>query len=90
MFKYTTTTLEKIEGLLEEAGYVVRYEKGNFKAGYCILKDKRVIVINKYFITESRINSLLDIIPILELDSSVMTEKSQLLFKQIIELQPAA
>lgn len=90
MFKYTTTTLEKIETLLNETGYIVRYEKGNFKSGYCILKDKRVIVINKYFNTESRINSLIDIIPILELSSSDMTEKSQALFRQIIELQPAA
>jgi hypothetical protein len=33
MIKYTTHNLKKIEVLLEELGYVVRYEKGNFPIG---------------------------------------------------------
>src|SRR6476660_8450172 len=62
MFRYTPTTLQKLEQLFREGDYIVRYEKGNFKAGYCLLLDKKVVVINKYFDTESRINSLLDIL----------------------------
>ncbi len=62
-FKYTPNTLKKMEQLFEEARYVVRYEKGNFNSGYCILEDKRVAVINKFLSVEGRINALVEILP---------------------------
>ena len=76
MFRYTPTTLNKLEQLFREGGFVIRYEKGNFKAGYCILLDKKVVVINKYFDTESRINSLLEIFSQIELDESKLSSGS--------------
>lgn len=76
MFRYTPTSLQKLEQLFREGEFLVRYEKGNFKAGYCILLDKKVVVINKYFDTESRINSLLDILSQIEIDQSKLSEKS--------------
>jgi hypothetical protein len=85
MFKYTATTLAKIEELLKEAEYNVRYEKGNFKAGYCVLKDKRVVVINKFFNTESRINSFLDIIPTLDIQDGTLSEKNAQFLKYLKE-----
>ena len=39
--KYNQVTLNKIEKMLGEAGYVLRYERGTFQSGYCILEDKR-------------------------------------------------
>lgn len=30
-------------------GVTVRFEKGDFKGGYCILKNNKVVVINKTF-----------------------------------------
>ena len=46
--KYNQSTLDKIERVLDEAGYVIRYERGNFQSGYCILEDRKVIVLNKF------------------------------------------
>ena len=83
--KITTTNLKKIEDLMDEADYVVRYEKGNFKSGYCILKDKRVIVISKFFDTESRINTFIDLIPLLDIDETKLEEKSQQFLHQLRE-----
>jgi hypothetical protein len=77
MFKYTTYTLKKIEDLLKEAGYIVRYEKGNFTAGYCILESRKVIVINRYYETEARINSLFDIMGKLQVDAQILSEGSR-------------
>lgn len=77
MVKYTSTTLTKIQELVKEAGYVLRYEKGNFKSGYCILQDKKVIIINKYFETEARINSLLEILPTLQFKPEDLSENSR-------------
>ena len=54
---------------------MIRYEKGSFKSGYCVLQDRRVIVVNKYFDLESRINSFLEMIPELDIDFSQLDEK---------------
>jgi hypothetical protein len=62
-FKYTPNTLKKLEQLYEEARYIIRYEKGNFNSGYCILEDKRVVVINRFLAIEGRINALVEILP---------------------------
>ena len=29
-------------------GYHIIYEKGNFQSGYCMVLDKKVIVVNKF------------------------------------------
>ena len=90
MFRYTPTTLQKFEQLFREAAYHVRYEKGNFKAGYCILQDKKVVVINKYFETEARINSLLDILSLIEIDESKLSEKSSEFLHHVKEVHLTA
>ncbi len=77
MFKYTKHQLKKIEGLLEEIGYTIRYERGNFQSGYALVENKKIAVINKFFDTEARINSLFDILSSIEIDSSTLAEKSQ-------------
>jgi hypothetical protein len=71
----TNHTLEKIEMLLKTAGYKVRYEKGNFKTGSCLLEHSKVIVINKFTNLESRINSLVELTREIELDHKLLDEK---------------
>ncbi len=41
--------LAEIEALAVEMGVHIRYEKGDFDGGYCILRDERLIVVNKKF-----------------------------------------
>jgi hypothetical protein len=84
MIKYTKPFLEHLEQLVLEAGFSLRYEKGNFKSGYCILKDAKVVVVNRYFTLEGRINSLVDIIRTLGIDADQLSEKSR---KRLLELQ---
>lgn len=60
--KYNSYTLNKVEDIFKASEYVIRYEKGNFNSGYCILENKKVIVINKFYDTEARINCLLEIL----------------------------
>ena len=36
-----------LKALAAQLGAQVRFEKGDFKGGYCILKESKVIVINK-------------------------------------------
>src|ERR1700723_3706587 len=72
-FKYTPNTLKKLEELYEEARYIIRYEKGNFNSGYCILEERRVVVINKFFSIEGRINALLEILPAIEINEAELS-----------------
>ena len=60
--KLTKQFQKKLELLLESQEYKIRFEKGNFKSGYCIIKNKKVAIINKYFSRDGKINSLLEII----------------------------
>ncbi len=88
---YTKHTLQKIEELIEELGYKVRYEKGSFQSGYCLVENTKIVVINKFFETEARINTLIDIIDKIETLTVVdsreyiknLTEKSQKTYKDI-------
>ena len=75
--KYTQHNLDKIEKVAEECGYVIRYERGTFQSGYCILQDRKVIVINKFFQTEGRINALIELMPLLESSIYTLTHESQ-------------
>ncbi len=71
--RYTQTTLKKIEDIFDELDYTVRYEKGSFQSGYCLVESRRVAVVNKFFDVEARINTLLDILSRLEYDPASLS-----------------
>jgi len=81
--KYTQATLDKLEKIVEEAGYVIRYERGTFQSGYCILEQKKVVVLNKFLQTEGRINTLIDLIPQLDVKVDLLSDESRKLFTDI-------
>lgn len=74
--KYTKHFLDKLENLFASSEYVLRYEKGSFKSGYCILKDTKIVIVNKYFPLEGKINTLVDILSELQLEPEHFTQKS--------------
>lgn len=83
MFKYTRHSLKKVEALFEELEYEIRYEKGSFNAGYCILETKKVVVINKFYDTEGRLNCLIDILSDIDTTNVSLSDKSAKLYKQL-------
>lgn len=80
--RYTQTTLKKLEELFDELDYTVRYEKGNFQSGYCLVEQRRVVVVSRFFDTEARINCLLDILGKIEPDAGRLSEKSREWFEK--------
>ncbi len=82
-FKYTANTLKKLEQLFEEARYIIRYEKGTFNSGYCILEDRRVAVINKFLSVEGRINALIEILPTIDVNEDELSGEMQKWYKQL-------
>lgn len=87
--KYTQATLKKLEDILGESGYIVRYERGTFQSGYCILEQRKVVVLNKFLNLEGRINTLVDLIPNVQLNIDDLTHESQKLYEEVLKRQPA-
>ncbi|MCH8904932.1 MAG: hypothetical protein IIA45_13580 [Bacteroidetes bacterium] len=85
MLKYNTYSLNKIEAILTENNYVVRYGKGNFKTGYCILHEKNIIVINKFFSDEGKVNSLIEVLQHISIDAGLLTESSRSFYDKYLK-----
>jgi len=83
--KYTSAFLSKLEDIFAESEHFLRYEKGNFKSGYCILKEKKVIIVNKYFSLEGKINCLIEILKQTLVDENKLTEKTKQLYLELSE-----
>jgi len=81
--KYTRPFLNRLEDLFAESDYMLRYEKGNFKAGFCVLKDMKVVVVNKYYALEGKINCLYEILRTISIDTSRLTEKNRAFYHEI-------
>ena len=81
--RFTPSTLEKIEKIVSEAGYIIRYERGTFQSGYCVLESKKVVVLNKFLQTEGRINTLIDLVSNLTIVADHLSVDSKKLFEEI-------
>ncbi|HQR94090.1 MAG: hypothetical protein B7Y15_04335 [Bacteroidetes bacterium 24-39-8] len=87
--KYTQSTVDKLEDILGESSYVVRYERGTFQSGWCLLEARKVVVLNKFLNTEGRINTLIELIPQLNIDYDKLTLESQKLYDSLIKQSAA-
>jgi hypothetical protein len=83
--KYTQSTLDKLAGILGESDYVIRYERGTFQSGWCLLEARRIVVLNKFLSVEGRINTLMEIIPQLTIEFDKLTHESQKLYEEVVK-----
>jgi hypothetical protein len=87
-FKYTPATLRKLEQLFEAASYTVRYEKGTFQSGSCLLEHRKVVVVNRFLQVEGRINALLEILPSIGVNPQVLDAELLRLYQQAAAARP--
>lgn len=83
--KYTRHFLHKLENLFAESNYQLRYEKGSFNSGYCLLKDHHVAIINKFYTTEGKINCLIDILKDIAIDLEGLSPASEKLLTSLLD-----
>ena len=82
--KYNAALLKKIEDIFKEGGYTIRYEKGNFQNGYCVLEKRRVVVINRFHELDAKVNSMIELIQnITDLEFENLSSESAQLYQQI-------
>jgi hypothetical protein len=89
MSKHTKGTLQKLEGIFEQLDYKVRYEKGNFKSGYCIVEDRKIAVVSKFFDIEARVQTLLDILVTMEIDTANLEDSSRSFLNRLLSQSAA-
>lgn len=82
--KYTQSTLDKIEKILDETGYIVRYERGNFQSGYCILEQKKVVVLNKFLQMEGKVHTLAELVPQLTIEPTHLSTEARKMYEEIM------
>lgn len=83
MLKATQSSLDKLQEVFEQAQYKVRYEKGNFKSGACVLENSRVVVVNKFATLESKITALVEILLQVEVDETLLEDKEKSLYQAL-------
>lgn len=77
MIKYTKHNLNRLEDIFKELKITIRYEKGNFQSGYCIVSGKNIVIVNKFFDIEARINTLLEILEDGDIATDSLMEEHQ-------------
>lgn len=85
MLSFTQHNLDKLENLLKSAQYKIRYEKGNFKTGACVLENSRIVVVNKFSNLDNKIQALLELIPQLAVDENSLDEKQRPFYRSITQ-----
>ncbi len=79
--------LGELKQLANQLGAEVRYEKGNFKGGYCILKENKVIVINKLTNLQRKIMILSAALKDLGIDKIFVTPKIREVIEDMAEVK---
>ncbi|APU98230.1 hypothetical protein IQ31_00479 [Sphingobacterium siyangense] len=85
MLPFTQSSLTKLEEFFKEQGYKVRYEKGSFRTGACMLQTTKVVVVNKFSNLEIKIQSLWNILLDIEIDSEAISEKLLPIYEEILK-----
>lgn len=85
--KYSKHFLNKLEDLIAESEYILRYEKGNFQSGWCILNDTKIIIVNKFFALDGKINCLLEIVKSVEIDKNSLSENNKKLYLELSQTE---
>ena len=86
--KLTKKNLEKLRSLFEEIGFRVRFEKGNFQSGYCLIKEHNVAVINRFLPIEGCVQAMLDILPQIEnVDTAKLSDEGEAFYKAAMKVE---
>ena len=79
--------IEQLKELVIQLGASVRFEKGDFKGGYCLLQEKKLIIINKLATSQRKAIILATALKELGIDQMYLTPKVREVIDEMIELE---
>ena len=77
--------LDDLKSLATQMGAKVRFERGDFKGGYCIIKEDKVIVVNKLSSLQKKVMILAAALNELGIDEVYLTPKLREVINQMDE-----
>ena len=77
--------IEELKALAAQLGATIRFEKGDFKGGYCLLKDSKVVVINKLANTQRKAIILSEALKELGVEKIYLTPRIREIIEQMNE-----
>jgi len=77
--------IQDLKLLAAQLGAEVRFEKGDFKGGYCLLKENKVIVINKLANLQKKVMILSMALKELGIDKLYLTPKMREIIDEMAE-----
>ena len=77
--------IQDLKALASQLGAEVRFEKGDFKGGYCLLKESKVIVINKMANLQRKVMILSMALKELGIDEMYLTPKMREIIDEMAE-----
>ncbi len=79
--------IQDLKSLASQLGAEVRFEKGDFKGGYCLLKENKVIVINKMANLQRKVMILSMALKELGIDKLYLTPRMREIIDEMAEIK---
>ncbi len=79
--------IQDLKALAAQLGAEVRFEKGDFKGGYCLLKENKIIVINKMANLQRKVMILCMALKDLGIDQIYLTPRVREIIDEMSETQ---
>jgi len=80
--------ITELESLAGQLGIRIRYEKGDFEGGYCVLKSEKLLVINKKIPSSKRLSVLARGISEIGLDNTYVKPAVRAFIEDELSKQP--
>lgn len=87
--QYTKKFLEQLENFIRSLSFKLRYEKGNFEGGFCIIQNEKVIIVNRFISVEGKIDTLLEVLNVLKRDAGENFETMDISQKEFYSQLPS-
>ncbi len=79
--------LQDLKNLASQMGATVRFERGDFKGGYCILKESKIIVLNKLSNLQRKVITLSAALTELGIDEMYLTPRLREVIEEMGDLK---
>lgn len=77
--------VEELKELAKMLGATVRFEKGDFRGGYCLVKESSIIVINKLANTQRKAVILATALKELGIDNIYVNPRTREIISELVD-----
>lgn len=79
--------LQDLKSLADQMGVKVRFERGDFNGGYCLVKESKMIVINKLSTLQRKIVTLSKALKEIGIDDIYLSPKLRELIDEMADVK---